>query len=209
MPIASTLKKGNPTMPSVLQPWLHELPFMQQTVLLTAIRAPDGTGKYSPPKMLLRWLRRCVLISALDNLVLINPFDPRGGSFTGPSCQCADSDPSVEVNENFLAFLRKHYGHGKGRDLDLSWFPFMWVHVGEYLQTLDSIPLHFHKHFLHACEILGYQHPNESIRVFWHLTYLRLVDDLHLSPESKDAMNSRLGDDRSGWLARGDIATEK
>jgi len=33
---------------------------------------------------------------------------------------------------------------------------------------------------MHAAEILGYKHPNEPIRSWWHRTYLRLVHDLHL-----------------------------
>ena len=59
---------------------------MQQTVLLTAIRGPDGVEKYGAVKSLLRWFRRCVLVSALDKIVLSCPWDTRGGSFTGPSC---------------------------------------------------------------------------------------------------------------------------
>lgn len=71
-------------MKSVLQDWVQELPLMQQSVLLTAIRGPDGVEKYHPVKSLMRWYRRCVLISAFDRQVLIDPLDPRGGSFTGP-----------------------------------------------------------------------------------------------------------------------------
>ena len=47
-------------MSTVLQPWVSGLTFMQQTVLLTAIRGPDGVPKYGPTKMLLRWFRRCI-----------------------------------------------------------------------------------------------------------------------------------------------------
>ncbi len=69
----------------VTQPWVHALPFMQQTVLLTAVRGPDGIAKYHPSKFLLRWFRRCMLLSAMDGKALTNPYDNNGGSFTGPS----------------------------------------------------------------------------------------------------------------------------
>jgi len=69
---------------SVLQDWVMELPLMQQTVLLTATRAPDGLIKHHPVKTLCRWLRRCYLISAFDKCVLEDPDDERGGSFMGP-----------------------------------------------------------------------------------------------------------------------------
>jgi hypothetical protein len=61
-----------------------ELSLMQQTVLLTATRAPDGLKKMHPVKTLCRWLRRCYLVSAFDKCVLGDPMDPRGGSFMGP-----------------------------------------------------------------------------------------------------------------------------
>ena len=71
---------------SVLQEWVEDLTRMQQSVLLTATRAPDGMRKMHPVKTLCRWLRRCYLISAFDKCVLTDPYDPRGGSFIGP-CQ--------------------------------------------------------------------------------------------------------------------------
>jgi hypothetical protein len=77
---------------SVLQDWVQGLTMMQQTVLLTAIRGPDGTPKYGSVKMLLRWFRRCVLLSAIDGKVLDNPCDSNGGSFTGPSLDDEDDD---------------------------------------------------------------------------------------------------------------------
>lgn len=66
----------------VTQEWVHRLPFMQQTVLLTAVRGPDGIRKYHPCKDLLRWFRRCTLISALavrklDDILRLEGFDKR------------------------------------------------------------------------------------------------------------------------------------
>lgn len=69
---------------SVLQGWVMDLTLMQQTVLLTATRAPDGLIKHHPVKTLCRWLRRCYLVSAFDKCILHDPDDPRGGSFMGP-----------------------------------------------------------------------------------------------------------------------------
>jgi hypothetical protein len=71
-------------MPNVLQPWVQDLTLMQQSVLLTAIRGADTLPKFHVSKYLLRWYRRCVLLSAFERCVLSDPYDPRGGSFTGP-----------------------------------------------------------------------------------------------------------------------------
>jgi hypothetical protein len=167
-------------MKPVTQEWTHSLPLMQQTVLLTAIRGPDGLPKYAGVKMLLRWYRRCVLLSAMDRRVLSDPYDNNGGSFTGPSL--------------------KH-------ELDAGWEEGMNAVVDDYLRSLDAIPHHFQLHLMHAAEIVGYKHPDLRIRTWWAKVYHRLVNDMHLHPETLDEMNERLGDDRSGWLRRADPAT--
>lgn len=168
-------------MNSVIQAWVSGLSMMQQTVLLTAIRGPDGLPKYGAIKMLLRWYRRCVLLSAMDGRVLSNPIDNNGGSFTGPSLQGDD-------------------------DLDC-WADRMQEHVNQYLRDLDAIPHHFQMHFMHAVEILGYKHPKLEIRMFWNGVYLRLVHDMHVWPETEAQLDGRLGDSREGWLQRADKAT--
>lgn len=168
---------------NVLQPWLANLPMMQQTVLLTALRGPDGTPKYGGgAKMLLRWYRRCVLLSALDGKVLTDPIEPNGGSFTGPSLI-------------------------DGPDDEEPWSDRMQAHVNDYLRNVDALPHHYQMHFLHAVEILGYKHPDHTIRFFWKQLYLRLVNDFHLWPETEEQMDLRLGDSREGWLKRADPAT--
>lgn len=167
---------------SVLQAWLNDLPIMQQTVLLTAIRGPDGIAKYSGAKLLLRWYRRCVLISAFDRCILSTPFQEGGGSFTGQSLDLPDDDTG-------------------------GWQQGMRQIVDEYLRAQDALPFHFQMHLMHAAEILGYHHPVPVIAFFWNETYRRLANSMHLNPESKTELDERLGDTRDGWLARADKAT--
>lgn len=169
-------------MPAVTQEWTHNISMMQQTVLLTAIRGPDGLAKYGGgAKMLLRWLRRCILLSAMDGRVLADPIEPNGGSFTGPSLSGDD-------------------------DLD-PWQDRMQEHVNDYLRQVDALPHHYQMHFMHAVEIVGYKHPDERISMFWRQLYLRLVNDFHLHPESEKELDERLDDTRAGWLKRADPAT--
>lgn len=164
----------------VLQPWVAQLSFMQQTVLLTAIRGPDNVPKYGPTKMLLRWFRRCILYSAMDRKILRTPYEFGGGSFTGPS---------------YEATTFEH-----------DWRPLMDDIVSEHLRLLDGLPHHFQMHFLHAAEICGYKHPNRETRAWWNQTYERLVHDLHLWPETEAQLDRRLGDSREQWLERNDPA---
>lgn len=84
---------------SAWQDWVLTLTIMQQSVLASAVRAPDGMRKFHPAKMLVRWYRRSVLVSAFDGKPLLDPHAPGGGSFTGP----LTSDYSVEqMADEFL-----------------------------------------------------------------------------------------------------------
>ena len=148
---------------------------MMQAVLLSAIRGPDGITKETPAKNLLRWYRRCVLISAFDKVAITNPVDPRGGSFTGPSLAACELD-------------------------ELGWWQLgMDKVVTEYLKDCDQYPLHYHLHFLHAVEIVGYKHPYPKIRAWWFSTYKRMVHDMHMLPESETLLDERLGDNEAKW----------
>lgn len=168
-------------MGSVLQPWVEKLSMMQQSVLLSSVRGPDNSAKYGPVKMILRWYRRCVLISAMDGIILKDPVDVRGGSFTGPS---------VAGNSS-------------------SWEDEMKTVVDEYMKLQDSLPFHYQSHLMHAVEIIGYKHPDERIANWWNRLYVRLVHALHLHPETEKEMDRRLGDTIEGWKERCDESTMK
>lgn len=70
--------------PQLLQDWVRDLSFMQQSVLLAAIRAPDNLSKNHPAKKLMRWYRRCILTCAFCKKVHKTPNEFCEGSFTGP-----------------------------------------------------------------------------------------------------------------------------
>jgi hypothetical protein len=62
-------------------------------------------------------------------------------------------------------------------------------------------------HLMHAAEIIGYKHPDLRVRAWWRKFYERLAHDMHLWPESEEQLDRRLGDSRSQWLERADVAT--
>ena len=154
---------------SVLQDWVQELSFMQQSVLISAVRGPDGFHKDSGVKPIMRWFRRCILISAFDRKALDDPFHPGGGSFTGPLTKKPEE------------------------------------HAEDYFRLMDSIPIHFFLHLMHAAEIVGYKHPNKEIREFWYEFYLNCVNKMHLMPETEEMLDTRLGDNKEQWKARESI----
>jgi hypothetical protein len=157
---------------SVVQQWVTDLPsFMLQSVLLCAIRGPDTLPKEHVAKALCRWLRRCVLISAFDGVAVTHPGAPGGGSFTGPSIGPLPLHSTLD---------------------DV---------LDAYLSDIDAVPLHFHLHLMHATEILGYKHPHNRTRGWWHRCYCRIVADMHLYPEPESALDLRLSDNEADWRA--------
>lgn len=163
---------------STIQEWVFGLTRMQQAVLLTAIRGPDGLPGKHPAKFLLRWYRRCILVTAFEGYVfgegLEDAFKPGGGNFTGPVFPV-----EPDTNLNYRVALDGV--------------------LEDYLDVVDEIPHHFYLHLMHATEILGYKHPTPEVREWWHSAYLKLVRDMHLNPETAEQMDRRLGDSEKHW----------
>ncbi len=171
------------------QEWVCKLPIMQQSVLFAAVRAPDGICKNHLVKVLMRWYRRCILMSAFDRKVLTDPFEEGGGSFTGPFTRLHALEiykASDNVTRNWEIYKQSFFDGF--REI--------------YLEHVDELPHHFQLHFMHAAEIVGYHHPDEKIRLWWNKFYLMIVNDAHLYPESKEEMNNRLSDNRDEWKKR-------
>lgn len=176
---------------SVIQDWACALPFMQQSVLIAAVRGPDGIRKDHPVKVLCRYLRRSFLICAFDGKVRWSPYEEGGGSFTGPlHLQVMETPDGREIREP-----GEFYGHLDG-------------YVGIYLRHVDELPHHFQLHLMHAAEILGYKHPDSDVRGFWATLYRAIVKDAHLNPETVEQMDRRLGDREDSWR-EGEVVTAK
>lgn len=171
---------------SVMQDWTHGISFMQQSVLIASVRGPDGIKKNHVAKVLCRYLRRSFMLSAFENTEMWDPTTPGGGSFTGPI------PPAYKVATRYTNGL-------------LTGLQDLRAVVSDYLRHVDEVPHHFQLHLMHSAEILGYKHPDENVRAFWCSTYLRLVNDMHLFPESEALMDTRLSDDEDEWRAREEV----
>lgn len=156
------------------QDWVCRLTIMQQSVLFAAIRNADGVEKRHPSKGLLRWFRRCILLSAFDGRALTDPNEPGGGSFTG----------TLSNIDGYAWTLRQA--------------------ADFFIDARDGMSLHYYAHAMHAFEIVGYKHPDQDIRQFWFGVYVRMCDALHMHPESDMEMDARLGDSEDGWRERND-----
>jgi hypothetical protein len=179
---------------SVLQPWVHTLSLMMQSVLLASVRGPDGLHKDHIAKVLIRWLRRSFLLSAFEKRAMLSPSEPGGGSFTGPITQA-----HLPHKHPFVLYVG---------DPESNAYAMLNEALTEYLRRVDEIPHHFQLHFMHAAGILGYKHPTPRIRVWWLYCYKRLVNDMHLLPESEETLDKRLGDDETSWRAAEEVTAK-
>lgn len=179
------------------QDWVVQLPWMQQSVLFAAVRAPDGIRKDHPIKVVMRWYRRCVLMCSFEGEALLDPFTLGGGSFTGPF--------TAEHASEFL--LTNDANFSEVQDWwDKATMPercsiFDRIRL-VYLRHVDELPHHFQLHLMHAAEIIGYEHSEPWIAEWWRTFYLMIVNDAHLFPESREQMNERLSDNEDAWRAR-------
>lgn len=79
--------------------------------------------------------------------------------------------------------------------------PELWTAAKiNFFESVDALPHHYYMHLLHGAQIIGYHHDVPLFRERWLGFYHDCCDDLHLTPESKEALDSRLNDkDRKYW----------
>lgn len=70
------------------------------------------------------------------------------------------------------------------------------------LSMFEHYPQHWVGHVIHACEVLGYRHPEDEQGSDWLALYRRFVYSLHMRAESKEDMIARLSEDR---VAKGTV----
>lgn len=66
------------------------------------------------------------------------------------------------------------------------------------------LPQHWYAHAMHALQVIGYRHPDRATNVAAEDAYLRMVENLHLWPETRDEMIERLSEDR---IAKGEVVS--
>jgi hypothetical protein len=212
----------------VTQEWTNRLSYMQQSVLLSGIRGCDGLPKRHKSKPLIKWYRRCILLSAFEGKVIENAFDPGGGSFTGPIAELPEEltdayfenyiktdiepryyaiDPTPEIpkaNINDVISSLRYNHHNKVHDWKCAQLQRV---ADDFIDSRDELHYHYQLHMMHGFEIIGYKHPNEGIRDFWSDMYTRMVHAMHVWPETEAQMDLRLGDNENNWKDRNDRST--
>lgn len=69
-----------------------------------------------------------------------------------------------------------------------------------WVEAMEEMPHHYVTHFMHGVEILGRKHPVPWERQLWLGLYLRIVNAMHLAPETEAELDARLSDwGRRDW----------
>jgi hypothetical protein len=62
------------------------------------------------------------------------------------------------------------------------------------LKDIDSYPVHFILHLIHAFEVVGYYHDDTNIRDTFKRLYKKACYTFHMKPETKEEIDLRLSD---------------
>lgn len=71
-----------------------------------------------------------------------------------------------------------------------------------HASALGHYPLHWYSHAMHCLQVIGYRHPDLIVALQALELYESMVHNLHLVPESREAMIARLSEDR---IAKGSV----
>lgn len=112
-----------------------------------------------------------------------------------------DENNKYNAAKAIIRYLRgtvlKPAGDWRGKnDNDFMWgdYGMFQKYANEFWQDHDEYPHHFIMHLVHCAEVVGYHHPDGSIRAYWFRFYYEACIAFHMIPETADQMNKRLND---------------
>lgn len=127
-----------------------------------------------------------------------------------------DGLPKFDTTKNIIRFLRgaimkpagewdggnsNSFMWGKYSEIDSEGdFVNYWNNSASYLlKNHDHVPHHFLMHLIHCAEVIGYKHPDKTIREYWLYLYEQFCIAFHMTPETESQMDERLNDFGEGY----------
>lgn len=152
-------------MSSVLQPWVEQIPWKQQSILFSGLRGPD-TAHCPAIKEVVRWLRK---ISQRDA-------DP-SQSYMAPG----ERDECVRCGLHRMS-------HPNGEACPqgfLAGTPPTLPAPDALKKELEFSSCHYVHHFASALRVVALHHPDEQVKTYAHELHFYIADELfHFVPES-------------------------
>lgn len=139
----------------------------------------------------------------LQDWVFDLPARAQGTLLTGVrGCDVAPKKPITSADQHtperqlvaYLRFLTLNPADPREVDVPGAWFQ---SSPGEFRASeFGHYPLHWYAHLMHCYEIVAYAHPSQDARFVAWSVYSKLVEGLHLKPETRAEMFDRLTEDR-------------
>jgi len=140
------------------------------------------------------------MTSVLQNWVVELPIREQGTLLTAVrGCDLTEKLPLDSVERQLVASIRCAFMNpADPREVDsepgcffqteppLGWKPSIFGHY----------PLHWFSHVMHACEVIGYRHPDGHRGMLFCMIYWHMARSLRLEPETRTRMINRLSEDR-------------
>ncbi len=134
------------------------------------MRGPDENNKYNAAKAIIRYLR-------------------------GVVCKPAGDWDGTNNNDfmwgEYTKNVEQSHQHQKLPDRIDNVFK---SYADNFWQDHDEYPHHFIMHLVHCAEVVGYYHPDKTVRSHWKQFYLDAVKAFHMNPETMLELESRLND---------------
>lgn len=156
--------------------------------LVDDIKAHGVNGDYS----------RCVLQPWVMDL----PLREQGGLLTAVrGCDLTPKRPLDSPERRIVSLIRGAFMvPADPRETDREPGTFMSLKMfkkGEFKpSSLGHYPLHWVTHVMHACETIGYRHPDYETQQQWQRIYMLFCDSLHVPYEQFDDYVRRMSEDR-------------
>lgn len=166
-----------------------------------------GLDEYSERDLEMAW-SMLNQVSYLRDWVSALPLRHQGTLMTAMrGCDLAPKNPLDSPERRLTAAIRYAAGNPcDPREVDSTKGCFMLSEPPMDLKpsSLEHYPHHWVIHVMHACEVIGYCHPDPAVRAKWTPLYLRFCESLHVNAETSDQMHARLTEDR---IANGNIVS--
>jgi len=136
--------------------------------------------------------------SVLQDWVMELPLREQGTLLTGVrGCDDAPKRPFDNSARQLTAFLRYSFMNpADPREVGLAGAFFQSATPEYKASDLGNYPQHWYAHIMHAYEVVAYRCPHNDVADVAHGVYMDLVRNMHLNPETKSQMASRLSEDR-------------
>lgn len=148
--------------------------------------------------------------SVLQSWVMLLPLREQGCLMTAVrGCDLTPKRPLDSLERRIVSAIRAGFMVAADpRETDSEPGSFMSLKIPdaktEKLSTLGHYPLHWVAHVMHACEVLGYRHPDPHVSAPFRDLYTEFCHMLHVPMETFETYSKRMTEDR---IAAGNVVS--